>query len=64
MQVTDVNQGHPQKTQKPERIHAGKQINVLLKIIIMRCKRKIFYKCNGKSLFNFWPKFDLIMAKE
>jgi len=52
MQVTEVNQGHAQKTRKPQRIPADKQLNVLLKIIVMRCKRNTIYKCNGKSLFD------------
>jgi hypothetical protein len=28
MQVTEVNQGHAQKTQKPERIPADKQLTL------------------------------------
>jgi len=52
MQVSDVKQGRAQKTQKPERIPADKQLNVLLKIIVMRCKRKTISKCYGKSLFD------------
>lgn len=64
MQVSDVKQGRAQKTRKPERIPADKQLNVLLKIIVMRCKRKTISKFYGKSLFDIWPKFYLNMAKE